>query len=110
MHAYGYGPDDWSAQRDHIIAQSDVFMNVSSMPEMDAAGHMAMAGVDIVVDLMAHTRGTKLGIAAVKPAPLLVNYLGFPGTMGSLYGQCFVSSQCFADFYSILQVHRLRVG
>ena len=83
VHAYGYGPDDKSPQRQHIVRVSDSFANISGMPETDAAGHIAQDAVDIVVDLMAHTRGTKLGIASLKPAPLVVNYLGFPGTMGS---------------------------
>ena len=39
----------------------------------------------ILVDLMAHTRGSRLALAACKPAPLVVNYLGYPGTQGSTY-------------------------
>ena len=36
----------------------------------------------IAVDLMAHTTGTRVGITAYHPGVILVNYLGYPGTMG----------------------------
>ena len=32
---------------------------------------------------MAHTRGTRLGVAAFHPGAILVNYLGYPGTIGT---------------------------
>jgi predicted O-linked N-acetylglucosamine transferase (SPINDLY family) len=38
---------------------------------------------DIAVDLMGFTEGCRPGIFAHRPAPVQVNYLGFPGTMGA---------------------------
>ena len=39
--------------------------------------------VDIAVDLMGHTAGGRPGIFAYRGAPVQVNYLGYPGTMGA---------------------------
>jgi predicted O-linked N-acetylglucosamine transferase (SPINDLY family) len=41
--------------------------------------------VDIAIDLMGYTRGGRPGILALRPAPLQVNYLGYPGTLGANY-------------------------
>ena len=39
--------------------------------------------VDIAVDLTGYTRDSRPGIFAHRPAPIQVNYLGFPATMGA---------------------------
>ena len=41
--------------------------------------------IDILVDVNGHTRDARLGIFARRPAPIIVNWLGYPGTMGSPY-------------------------
>jgi len=38
--------------------------------------------IDIAVDLKGHTRNARPGIFAFRPAPIQVNYLGYPGTLG----------------------------
>jgi protein O-GlcNAc transferase len=39
--------------------------------------------VDIAVDLKGHTDNARTGIFMFRPAPIQVNYLGYPGTMGA---------------------------
>ena len=39
--------------------------------------------MDILIDLKGHTLGARPKIPALRPAPIQVNYLGFPGTMGA---------------------------
>jgi predicted O-linked N-acetylglucosamine transferase (SPINDLY family) len=41
--------------------------------------------IDIAVDLMGHTQGKRSAILARRAAPVQVNYLGYPGTMGAGY-------------------------
>ena len=41
--------------------------------------------IDIAVDLMGFTAGSRTGIFARRPAPIAVNYLGYAGTMGAPY-------------------------
>ena len=40
-------------------------------------------GIDIAVDLMGHTDGNVFDAFAVRLAPIQVNYLGYPGTLGA---------------------------
>jgi len=42
-----------------------------------------MLEIDIIVDLMGHTAGARTTILANRPAPIQVNYLGYPSTMGA---------------------------
>ena len=53
--------------------------------DREVAQLIAEMEVDIAVDLMGFTEHCRLGILAFRPAPLQVNYLGFPGTMGADY-------------------------
>src|SRR5205807_1727720 len=50
---------------------------------LDTARLMHDLDVDIAVDLTGVTEGHRLGILAMRPARIHVNYLGYPGTIGS---------------------------
>jgi predicted O-linked N-acetylglucosamine transferase (SPINDLY family) len=63
----------------------DSFIDVSGKSPAEAAAMLRQEEVDIVVDLNGHTEGARPGILALRPAPLQVNYLGYPGTMGAQY-------------------------
>jgi protein O-GlcNAc transferase len=39
--------------------------------------------IDVLVDLMGFTTNARTAVIARKPAPVQVNYLGYPGTMGA---------------------------
>jgi predicted O-linked N-acetylglucosamine transferase (SPINDLY family) len=41
--------------------------------------------VEFAVDLKGYTRDARSGILAYRPAPIQVNYLGYPGTMGASF-------------------------
>ncbi|MFX5344491.1 hypothetical protein ABTC63_21900, partial [Acinetobacter baumannii] len=43
------------------------------------------AEIDLLIDLTGFTDGARTGIFARRPAPVQVNYLGYPGTMGADY-------------------------
>ena len=80
-----YGPDDGSAERARLIAAADVFVDVASANDRDAALRIADAGIDVLVDLNGATDNGRMGIAAWRPAPVQVNWMGFPGTLGATF-------------------------
>lgn len=81
--AYSYGPDDGSAQRRRIARDSDGFVDVRSLGHAEAAARIRGDGVDILVDLKGHTKGSRLEICALRPAPVQASWLGFPGSTGA---------------------------
>lgn len=82
VNAYSYGPDDKSVYRRRIMENCDRFVDISTMTHEAAARRIYEDGVDILVDLTGHTRGKRLEICALRPAPVQMTYLGFPGTLG----------------------------
>ena len=77
-----YGPDDWSATRTRIISAFDQFHDVRAKSDHETATLLHELAVDIAVDLKGHTADCRPAILAHRPAPIAVNYLGYPGTMG----------------------------
>jgi predicted O-linked N-acetylglucosamine transferase (SPINDLY family) len=61
------------------------FTDVSGMSDSEVAAQLRDWEVDIVVDLKGFTKDCRPGILAFRPAPIQVNYLGYPGTMGADY-------------------------
>ncbi len=80
--AYSYGPDDGSRYRQTIQHDCDHFVDIAAATMAEAARRIHADGVHILVDLMGHTGNARPEIVALRPAPIQVNYLGHPGTMG----------------------------
>jgi protein O-GlcNAc transferase len=77
------GADDGSDMRTRIIAAFDQFIDVRTQGDREVARLIKDLQVDIAIDLNGHTQDERLGILALRPAPIQVNYLGYPGTTGA---------------------------
>ena len=85
IHAYSTGPDDRGPSRARVIAGCDGFVDLERASHETAARRIAADRIDILVDLNGCTQGARPRILAHRPAPLQVNYLGYPGTMGARF-------------------------
>ena len=79
---YCFSRDDKSAMRDRVKAAFDRFVEIRTMSDEDAAKLIHEDGIDILVDLKGYTQDGRSAILAYEPAPVQVNYLGYPGSMG----------------------------
>jgi protein O-GlcNAc transferase len=91
--AFSCGPDDRSVYRESIAQSVDRFVDVARVSDDAAARAIADAGVDVLVDLMGHTTGNRLGVLSRRPAPVQAHYLGYAGTTGAPYIDYFVSDE-----------------
>ena len=80
---FSYGPDDNSPMRRRLEAGCDNFIDLAPLSDAAAAQRIRDERIDILVDLKGYTADDRPGIAAFRPAPIQVNWLGFPGTMGA---------------------------
>ncbi len=80
---YSIGPPDSSALRARMEATADEFVDLRGLSDPQAAARVRADAIDVLVDLMGHTRGHRLAIFAHRPAPLQVAYLGYPASTGS---------------------------
>jgi predicted O-linked N-acetylglucosamine transferase (SPINDLY family) len=80
---YSYGRDDGSAARRQLRATFDGFEDLLDCSHAESAARIRAAGVDILVDLKGYTTDARPEILVLRPAPVQVSYLVYPGTLGS---------------------------
>jgi len=56
--------------------------NVAGMDDRTLCDVMRADGLDLLVDCMGHTQGTRLAALALRPAPVIAVWLGYPFTTG----------------------------
>lgn len=81
--AISVGPNDGSDMRRRIEAAFERFVDAKPQSDAQIAELVRALEVDILVDLKGYTQDARTGIFAMRPAPIQVNYLGFPGTIGA---------------------------
>ncbi|MBY0508692.1 MAG: tetratricopeptide repeat protein [Rhodospirillaceae bacterium] len=80
--AYSHGYREHSPMRARLEKAFDRFIDLDTASDQEAARKIAADGVDILIDLAGYTRYARTGILSRRPAPIQVNYLGYPSTMG----------------------------
>jgi predicted O-linked N-acetylglucosamine transferase (SPINDLY family) len=78
-------PAQGGAFEQRVWAAFDRFIDITQLTDRDAAQLLRELEVDIVVDLMGHTQGHRLGILAHRAAPVQVSYLGYASTLAAPY-------------------------
>lgn len=81
--AISIGPNDGSDMRRRIEAAFERFVDAKPQSDAQIAELVRALEVDVLVDLKGYTQDARTGIFAMRPAPIQVNYLGFPGTIGA---------------------------
>jgi protein O-GlcNAc transferase len=96
--AVDFGGDDGSEMRKRLAVAFDRFAGVREISDEAAAMTVHELRADIAIDLMGHTRDSRPGILAFRPAPVQVNYLGYPGTLGLPFIDYIIADNIVAPF------------
>jgi protein O-GlcNAc transferase len=83
--AISYRPPEPSDLSTRVKGSFDQFIDVKDRSDAEVANLIRDLEIDIAVDLMGHTDNSRATILAQRPAPVQINYLGYPGTMGADY-------------------------
>lgn len=78
--AISLGADDGSAMRRRLEGAFDRFIDGRTMSDEAIAALMSAAEIDIAVDLMGFTEGSRPGIFLRRPAAVQAGYMGYCGT------------------------------
>ena len=85
---YGFSLRSASPGDDMVARLTDAFdgfFDVENKSDEDIAQLAREMEIDIAIDLGGHTRWARTGVFSCRAAPIQVNYLGYPGTMGADY-------------------------
>lgn len=103
---YSTMPDDGSDARKRLAAGFDDLVDVGSLTVHHLAERIRRDRIDILVDLSGWTQHARPESLALRCAPVQVNWLGYPGTMGHravadyIVGDPIVTPLSDADFYT----------
>ncbi|MDE2487729.1 MAG: N-acetylglucosamine transferase [Alphaproteobacteria bacterium] len=109
--AYYCGVHAPEGLQQRIKASIEHWREIRDLSDEAAAALIAADELDILVDVNGHTRDARTAVFARRPAPIQVNWLGYPGTMGTPYHQYLVADPWIippeAEMYFTEKVLRL---
>ncbi|XP_073976019.1 O-linked N-acetylglucosamine (GlcNAc) transferase sxc isoform X1 [Rhodnius prolixus] len=83
---YALSADDGTTFRAKIQRESEHFIDLSQVPcNGKAADRINADGIHILVNMNGYTKGARNEIFALRPAPIQVMWLGYPGTSGASF-------------------------
>jgi predicted O-linked N-acetylglucosamine transferase (SPINDLY family) len=83
--AYYCGINRRDRAQQRITRAANHWIDINGLSDDQAAARIAADGIDILVDLNGYTKDARTGVFARRPAPIAVNWFGFPGSMGTPY-------------------------
>ena len=81
--AYYCGPPSGAPLQARIKAAVEHWVDIRDLDDDAAAARIAADGIDILVDVNGYTRDARTALFARRAAPVQVNWLGYPGTLGT---------------------------
>jgi predicted O-linked N-acetylglucosamine transferase (SPINDLY family) len=81
--AFAFGPETSDAILSRLAKGFDRFIDVRHKSDLEVARLARDLNIDIAVDLNGFTAHCRTRIFALRAAPVQINFLGYPGTMGA---------------------------
>jgi predicted O-linked N-acetylglucosamine transferase (SPINDLY family) len=92
VYAYFCGdPVANDATQDRMKKVVDCWRDIAALSDADAARQIAADDIDILIDVNGYTKHARTRIFAYRPAPVIVNFCGYPGSMGSPFHQYMIA-------------------
>ena len=105
IQAFSFGLDGWDGMRQRVHDAVNCFHDVARLSDASVAQLAREQGIDIAIDLNGYTQDERPGIFAHHAAPIQINYLGYPGSMGASFIDYIIADDMlippqFQQFYS----------
>lgn len=85
VYLYSIGPRDDSIYSKHIPTLCDHFVDLYEKSIEQSAKQIYEDQIDFLVDINGYTSYNKAPMFALKPAPIQLNFLGYPASLGADY-------------------------
>lgn len=82
---YAIDPPNGGPMRQRMTAAMENFREIGPRSAQDVASEILKDDLDILVDLMGYTQMARPDVLARRPAPIIIGFLGFPGSMGASF-------------------------
>jgi len=92
IYAYYCGePRTGDATQERIRNAVDCWRDIAALGDAEAARLIRDDAIDVLVDVNGYTKHARTAIFAHRPAPVIVNFCGYPGSMASPYHQYMIT-------------------
>ncbi len=71
----------------------DVWRDITTLSDLDAAKQIMADEIDVLIDVNGYTKLARTKIFSYRPAPVIVNFCGYPGTMASPVHQYIIADE-----------------
>lgn len=85
IYAYYCGISRVDPTQTRTKAAADHWTDINGLSDEEAARKIVEDEIDILVDLNGYTKSARTKVFSLRPAPIIVNWFGYPGSMGSPY-------------------------
>jgi predicted O-linked N-acetylglucosamine transferase (SPINDLY family) len=69
----------------------DHWRDIAGLGDLEAARQIVDDEIDVLIDVNGYTKNARTRIFAYRPAPVIVNFCGYPGTMATPYHQYMIA-------------------
>lgn len=83
LFCFSYGPQVNDEMQSRIKASFDHYFDLQNESDDEISALSRSLKINIAIDLKGYTKDARPGIFFNRAAPIQINYLGYPGTMGS---------------------------
>lgn len=81
------------ATQNRIKAAVDGWRDIAPLTDAQAAAQICADQIDILIDVNGYTKHARPKIFSYRPAPVMVNFCGYPGSMGSPFHQYIIADE-----------------
>lgn len=105
IYTYSYKSEENNSYVTSVKKGSEHFRDITYYDDLSASKLIFDDDIDILVDLTGLTSAGRYKICAYKPAPIQINYLGFPGSSGAKHFDYIITDHIltplgYEEFYS----------
>jgi predicted O-linked N-acetylglucosamine transferase (SPINDLY family) len=93
-----HGPNEPNPEQQRLRSAFDELHDVATQNDFEIASTLQRLEVDIAIDLSGYTERGRTYLLALRPAPIAVSYLGYPGSTGTDFIDYIIADETVLPF------------